>query len=119
MVAKSGASRIPISPSSLPVNTSRSSAVTVVPVSGLTICTRPSRSMYSTRPSSAMSSSIGLLVLLSRATFWKLSFTVAAQSASTTPAAVWMPPSRWARNWGSENDSMVWPMPVYQERPPS
>ena len=41
------------------------------------------------------------------------------QSASTAPAAVWMPPSRWARKSGSEKDACVWPMPVYQTRPPS
>ncbi len=45
--------------------------------------------------------------------------TVAPQSASTAPAAVWMPPSRCWTNAGSVYDSSVWPPPVYQDRPPS
>ena len=66
-----------------------------------------------------MSSSIGLLVLLSRVTFSKLEVFVAPQSAFSTPAAVRMPPSRWERNSGSVYDAWVWPPPVYQDRPPS
>ena len=97
-------------PSSLPVKTSSVAAVVVRPVVGEMTCTRPSP---------ATSSSIGLLVLLSSVTFSKLSVRDAPQSASCTPAAVWMPPSRWARNCGSAYDSAVWPPPVYQARPPS
>ena len=66
-----------------------------------------------------MSSSIGLLVLLSSVTFSKFEVFEAPQSAFSTPAAVRMPPSRWDRNSGSAYDSRVWPTPVYQERPPS
>ena len=43
----------------------------------------------------------------------------APQSAASAPAAVRMPPSRWARNCASAKDSLVWPPPVYQDRPPS
>jgi hypothetical protein len=50
---------------------------------------------------------MGLLVLLSRVTFWKLPVSEAPQSAATAPAAVRMPPSRWVRKAASEKDSMV------------
>lgn len=66
-----------------------------------------------------MSSSIGFDVFSSSATFSKLGSSVALQSDGTTPAAVLMPPRMCLRNFASVKDASVWPMPVYQLRPPS
>ena len=43
----------------------------------------------------------------------------APQSAVTVPAAVLRPPRMWVRKSGSENEACVWPIAVYQARPPS
>ncbi len=109
---------MPSRPLSLAVNTFRCPAVTVPPV-GLMMRTSPSRSMKNTRPSLATSSIIGLDVLLSSATFSKLPLCEAEQSAFTAPAAVRMPPRSMRRKFASTKLSLVWPSPVYQERPPS
>ena len=66
-----------------------------------------------------MASSIGLVVFSSSATFSKLGWRVALQSEGTTPAAVSMPPRMCVRKDGSTKLASVWPMPVYQLRPPS
>jgi hypothetical protein len=58
--------------------------------------------------------------LAGSANAWSWMLLCLPQSASvTTPAATSRPPSRCLRKSASANDAWVWPIAVYQERPPS